>query len=77
MRIDLVPAASGDVRYDCLKTAVLNLDRAAAVSADDVVVMLLGLTGDVRVRAGWQVERSSAPSSVNSSRFRKSVARPT
>ena len=33
MRIDLVPAASGDVRYDCLKTAVLNLDRAAAVSA--------------------------------------------
>ena len=50
MRVDCVAAPACDFGHDRLKAAVLHLYRLAAAPAYDVVVMLLlGLAGNIRV----------------------------
>ena len=49
MAVNVVTAATGYFGHDRLEAAVLDLDRLAAVSAHDVVVMLLRLAGHVRM----------------------------
>jgi hypothetical protein len=56
MGVDGVAAAAGNLRDDRLKAAIRDFDRPAAAPAHDVVMMLLGLTGDVRMLAVGQVE---------------------
>lgn len=54
--VDDVSALARDLADDRLKTAVLHLDRPAAGTADDVVVVLLWLACHVGVLARGQIE---------------------
>ena len=65
----------GDLLRRRLDAAIVDVGAAAAVRADHVVVML-GLAHDVGVLARRQVDPFDQPSSGNSSRARKTVARP-
>lgn len=56
MALDLVAAAAGDLTDHPLKAGILHLGRFTAEAADDVMVVFLRRTGDVRVLAAWQVD---------------------
>jgi hypothetical protein len=56
VRVDRIPAAASDRTDNQLKAFVCDFRGAAAASADDVVVVLLGLARHVRVISVWQVE---------------------
>lgn len=56
VRVDGVPAAARDLVDHRLKAAVLHFDGPAAAPTDDMMVVLLRRTRDVRVLAAGQVE---------------------
>ena len=54
--VDAVTALGTDFADDGLQAAVRYFNRRSAAATDDVVVVLLGRTGDVGVLARWKVQ---------------------